>query len=226
MSSTQSQWLGIVAFFGVPIAYYLTGKSWGRKSEEYYAHLSRNSALFFLQGRWRALFGIVWGIFFLVTIPLSGFLFWVNTVNSSMDTFHFNLGLAFWAIAEVLLLGWMKFFFEQRQAKFAFWYTLAIDVCVIGFISVCGLFGNQIAPLVMFLVLAAWMILVTIWTFTAAYVVPPLPLPSYSTGPPSPQSDVEYGRFDDSKIISPQTTGRLISGPGTVVVRTGSKIVV
>jgi len=226
MSSAQLQWLGLLGFFGIPVAYFLTGKSWSRKQADYYAHLSRNSALFFLQGKWTALFSIVWGAFFLVTIPLSGFLFWASTANSTSDRFHYDLGLAFFAIAVSLLIGWMKIFFEMRMAKVAFWWTLATDVCVIGFISTCGIFGNQQGPLVMFLVLAAWMILVTIWTFTAAYVIPPLPLPPYSAGPPSPQSDVEYGRFDDSKIISPQTTGRPISGPGTVVVRTGSKIVV
>ena len=172
----QQQWVAFIAIFAPSFIYFLTTKGWNKKYDAYYRHLSAHSSIFFLQGKWRVVFGLVWGVFFLLTIPLSGYLFWMSNVNATENPSLYNAGMAFFVLSVALLLGWTRIFFAMRTPKTAFWYTVAADICVTGFICVCVGFGNQPAPLIMYIVLALWMIVATIWTGTAAYVVPPYPL--------------------------------------------------
>lgn len=173
--SLRIEWTSLTTFFTPTVIYFLTAKSWSRKYEVYYRYLSSQSAVYFLQGKWRSLFGLVWGAFFLVVIPLAGYMFWIwNPPSTDVEIFNFNLFMAFYWIGTVLLVGWTRIFFEMRAPKTAFWYTLAIDTCIVGVI-VMSLIVFTPAVAVMYIFLAVWMLMATIWTFTAAYLIPPIP---------------------------------------------------
>lgn len=171
MSSVlQTDWTNVATFFVPPVVYLLTTETWSKRDNDYYAHLSANSSVFFLQGRAKIVFSIVWTAFFAILMPLAGFLYWRN---DPVDTNLYSAGLALYWLSMLLLLGWFRIFFRMRAAKAAFFYTLVADACVIGFLA-CSALAGQVFSAVAFALLVVWLVIATMWTGVAAFAVPPM----------------------------------------------------
>ncbi len=173
MSTLQYDWIGLVLYFVPPIVYLLTSDPWNANDAEFYAHLSSHSRVYFLQGRSQIVFSIVWTAFFAVLMPLSGYYYWQDTVTMAGRPDLYSVGLVFYWIGLVLLLGWFRIFFRMRAVAAAFLYTLVADACVIGFLICCALaLQLQVVGIVSFSLLTAWLVVATMWTGVAAFVVP------------------------------------------------------
>lgn len=167
----ETEWLGLAAFFGLPILYLLTGKSWSAKNEAYYQFLSRRSSAFFLQGTAkRVVFPLVWTIFFMATIPTSGFMFWFTVDPAVSGVFNYNLGLGFYWVGLLLLFSWSRIFFDMYMPTLAFFITLGIIAAWAGFLAMCIIVG-MVTGIVLTALLLAWLVMALIWTGIAAFAI-------------------------------------------------------
>lgn len=210
--SLETEWLGLAAFFAPPILYLLGGKSWGAKYEAYYQYLSSKSSVFFLQGTAkRVVFPLVWTIFFMVTIPTSGFIYWFTVDPAVSGVFNYNLGLGFYWVGVLLLFSWMRLFFGMYMPRLAFLNTVCIIAAWAGFLAMCIIVG-MVTGIVLTSLLLAWLVIALIWTGTAAFAIepymPPQKLASYvsgnegSGGSSSNDFDSESSEKIKSSIIS------------------------
>lgn len=168
----ETEWLGLAAFFAPPILYLLGGKSWGARREAYYQYLSVRSSVFFLQGQAkRIVFPLVWTIFFMVTIPTSGFLYWFTVDPAVSGVFNYNLGLGFYWVGLLLLFAWSRVFFDMYQAVMGFFVTLAIIAAQAGFLAMCIIVG-MVPGIVLTALLLAWLVFALVWTGAAAFAIP------------------------------------------------------
>jgi hypothetical protein len=169
----ETEWLGIAAFFGPPVLYLSLSKGWSARYEAYYQHLSRNSRVFFLQGlAKRIVFPLVWTIFFLALIPLSGFLYWFTVDPAVSGVFNYNLGLGFYWVSVFMLFPWMGIFFGMEAPKSAFFWTIATDAAIVGHFAMNIIVG-AVPGAIFYGLLIGWMVIATMWTTVAAFFVPP-----------------------------------------------------
>lgn len=185
----ETEWLGLAAFFVPPILYLLAGKAWGSKYDAYYEYLVSKSSVFFLSGMAkRVVFPLVWTIFFMATIPTSGFLYWFTVDPAVSGVFNYNLGLGFYWVGLLLLFSWSRVFFGMVQPTLAFFITLGIVAAETGFLAMCIIVG-MVPGIVMTVLLLAWLVMATIWTGVAAFSVPAYVsarrMAAYAAGEPS-----------------------------------------
>ena len=215
MSDVQIDMLAWAAFLLPNIAYLITRRPLSRKENAYYEHFASQSA-WFPRGRWRVIYPLVWWPLIILQ-GVSLYFFWHDTdTSTAVNTSYYVGGIVFHWIQLLCSFAWLDSFFNQRMPRWvSFINILVIDLCVIGHL-VCAAVLHDVMSIVVFSLLATWLVYATFLTILTTFVIPApkgsagegqySPLPS---APPDVDMTPVYAQSPiQQQLPSPATTLR------------------